>query len=45
MVALAASGHLRPRIQTFPLGQGLLALDELEAGRLTGRGVLLPGQH
>ncbi|MBW0100989.1 alcohol dehydrogenase catalytic domain-containing protein [Pseudonocardia sp. KRD291] len=45
VVALAASGHLRPQVQTFPLDQGLLALDELEAGRLTGRGVLLPEQN
>lgn len=42
VVALAASGHLRPVIQEFPLDQGLHALDELEAGRLSGRGVLRP---
>ncbi len=41
-VALAASGHLRPKIQEFALDQALTALDDLEAGRLSGRGVLLP---
>ena len=43
VVALASSGHLRPKIREFPLEQGLTALDELEAGRLSGRGVLRPG--
>lgn len=42
VVALASSGHLRPKIQEFPLDHGLTALDELEAGRLSGRGVLRP---
>lgn len=42
VVALARSGHLRPVVQTFPLDQALSALDQLEAGSLTGRGVLVP---
>jgi propanol-preferring alcohol dehydrogenase len=41
-VALATAGHLTPPIQRFPLTQGLTVFDELEAGRLTGRGVLVP---
>lgn len=43
VVALAADGHLRPEIQEFSLDQGVLAFDELEAGGLSGRGVLRPG--
>ncbi|MFR9807402.1 alcohol dehydrogenase catalytic domain-containing protein [Pseudonocardia sp. RS010] len=42
VVALAQSGHLRPAVQTFSLDQALRALDQLEAGSLTGRGVLVP---
>jgi propanol-preferring alcohol dehydrogenase len=45
VVALAMSGHLTPKIQTFPLGKALEALDELEAGHLSGRGVLLPADR
>jgi alcohol dehydrogenase, propanol-preferring len=43
VVELARSGHLRPAVQTFSLDQALFALDQLEAGSLTGRGVLVPG--
>lgn len=43
VVALATGGHLDPAIQRFQLDEGLAALDELEAGRLHGRAVLVPG--
>lgn len=44
VVALAAAGHLRPTIQEFALDEALTALDDLAAGRLTGRGVLIPAR-
>jgi alcohol dehydrogenase, propanol-preferring len=42
VVALAASGHLRPAVRTYALDEALTALDDLEAGRLSARGVLVP---
>jgi propanol-preferring alcohol dehydrogenase len=42
VVALAGAGHLAPAVQRFPLDRGLAVFDDLEAGRLTGRGVLVP---
>ncbi|MDN5854323.1 MAG: oxidoreductase, partial [Actinomycetia bacterium] len=42
VVALAAGGHLRPTVQTYGLDEALTALDDLEAGKLSRRGVLVP---
>lgn len=43
VVALATAGGLDPAVRRFPLERGLEALDELEAGRLRARAVLVPG--
>lgn len=43
VVDLARSGHLTPPVQRFPLKRALEVFDRLEAGELTGRGVLVPG--
>jgi propanol-preferring alcohol dehydrogenase len=43
VVALAQAGKLTPEVHRFPLEQALTALDELEAGRVRGRAVLIPG--
>ncbi|HVW42091.1 MAG TPA: alcohol dehydrogenase catalytic domain-containing protein [Amycolatopsis sp.] len=42
VVGLAQAGLLTPEIHRFSLEQGLTALDELEAGRVRGRAVLIP---
>jgi propanol-preferring alcohol dehydrogenase len=42
VVALATSGHLRPTVQPYGLDEALTALDDLEAGKLSRRGVLVP---
>lgn len=43
VVALASRGLLRPNIRTYSLNDAIAALDELEAGAINGRAVLLPG--
>ncbi|MFJ8816545.1 alcohol dehydrogenase catalytic domain-containing protein [Amycolatopsis thermoflava] len=43
VVGLARAGLLRPEIHRFPLDRALSAFDELEAGRMRGRAVLIPG--
>lgn len=43
VVALARENYLRPEVQMFSLERALEAFDALEAGRLTGRAVLIPG--
>jgi propanol-preferring alcohol dehydrogenase len=44
VVALARAGRSRPAVELFPLERALEAFDELEAGRLTGRAVLISGR-
>ena len=41
-LALAASGALRTRVATWPLEQAPAVLDDLRAGRIVGRAVLVP---
>lgn len=41
-LALAAAGQLRTRVETRPLEQAAAALDDLRAGRVVGRVVLVP---
>lgn len=43
LVALVRRGAVRLTTTTFPLDQINVALRQLEAGELTGRGILLPG--
>jgi propanol-preferring alcohol dehydrogenase len=43
VVALARSGGIRAQAQTFPLDAALRGYDDLEAGRVIGRAVALPG--
>ncbi|WP_245666705.1 zinc-binding dehydrogenase [Actinomadura latina] len=40
---LAARGLLRPDVTEFPLDRAMDAYREMEAGRLTGRAVIVPG--
>ncbi len=42
LVALAQQGSLRIPVETFPLDRAMHAYDELRAGRITGRGVVVP---
>lgn len=39
---LARAGHVRAHTQTFPLQQATQAYDQLTAGQLTGRAVIVP---
>ena len=39
---LAARGLIRPRVTTYPLDRAMDAYHDLEAGRLTGRAVIVP---
>ena len=43
VVALAEGGHLRTSVQRFPLSRVAEAYDELMAGRIRGRAVVVPG--
>jgi NAD+-dependent secondary alcohol dehydrogenase Adh1 len=42
LMALAAQGAVTVRTQTYPLASVNEAIDDLEAGRLHGRGILVP---
>jgi alcohol dehydrogenase, propanol-preferring len=42
-VALAKAGHVHSTVQAFGLEEAGLALAELEAGRVLGRAVVVPG--
>lgn len=42
LMALAAQGAVTVRTQTYPLASVNDAIDDLEAGRLHGRGILVP---
>jgi D-arabinose 1-dehydrogenase-like Zn-dependent alcohol dehydrogenase len=42
VVALAEAGHLRTSVQRFPLSRVAEAYDELVAGRIRGRAVVVP---
>lgn len=43
VLELAARNLIAPTITTFPLADGLSAYQQLEAGTLVGRGVIVPG--
>jgi NAD+-dependent secondary alcohol dehydrogenase Adh1 len=43
LVALAADGRVEMLTRTYPLEAVNDAMDDLEAGRLRGRGILVPG--
>lgn len=43
LVALAAAGHVRPRVETFSLADAATAYERLRAGTLAGRAVVIPG--
>jgi NAD+-dependent secondary alcohol dehydrogenase Adh1 len=43
LMALNAAGQVTMRTQTYPLDAVNDAMDDLEAGRLRGRGILVPG--
>lgn len=43
LVALAEAGHVRPRIETFPLARAGEAYERMKAGTLAGRAVVTPG--
>ena len=42
VIALAQEGRLTASIQRFPLDDASLAFDLLEAGKVSGRAVLIP---
>ncbi len=42
LMRLAAQGRVRLRTQTYPLTEANTAMDDLEHGRLPGRGILVP---
>lgn len=42
VIAMTRSGALKPVVRTFALSDALQALDQLEAGEIRGRAVLLP---
>jgi len=42
LMTLAAQGRVRLHTRTYPLGAVNEAMDDLEAGRLQGRGILVP---
>lgn len=42
VVAMYKAGQIKPEIETFPLEDGLEAYRRLEAGELSGRGVVVP---
>src|SRR5581483_10932119 len=42
LVALAAAGRVRPRVETFPLAKAAEAYDRMRAGTLAGRAVVTP---
>lgn len=42
VLALAAAGHIRPEIQTFPLKEAKAAYHALRGGTLLGRAVVVP---
>jgi NAD+-dependent secondary alcohol dehydrogenase Adh1 len=41
-MALAAAGRVEMLTQTYPLEAANEAMDDLDAGRLRGRGILVP---
>ena len=43
VIALGREGRLHAKLQRFPLGEAVDALDRLEAGEIAGRAVLIPG--
>jgi NAD+-dependent secondary alcohol dehydrogenase Adh1 len=42
LMVLAAQGRVRLHTRTYPLEQANQAMDDLDAGRLQGRGILIP---
>jgi propanol-preferring alcohol dehydrogenase len=42
VIALARQGHLRARVQTYPLDRALDAYDAMRTGALEGRAVIVP---
>jgi len=42
VIALAAAGHIRPRVERYPLADGAAAYAAMAAGELTGRAVVIP---
>lgn len=45
LMTLAARGKVRLHTRTYPLDAVNEAMDDLDAGRLQGRGILVPGTH
>ncbi len=44
LMTLAAQGKVKLHTRTYPLDAVNDAMDDLEAGRLQGRGILVPGR-
>jgi propanol-preferring alcohol dehydrogenase len=42
VIALAQAGRIQAHIERFPLANANAAYDKLEAGKLSGRGVVMP---
>ena len=42
LMALNAAGHVTMLTQTYPLDAVNYAINDLDAGRLRGRGILIP---
>jgi NAD+-dependent secondary alcohol dehydrogenase Adh1 len=42
LMTLAAQGKVRLHTRTYPLEEALGAMDDLDHGRLQGRGILIP---
>ena len=43
LAELAAQGKVELHTRTYPLPDANVAMDDLNAGRLQGRGILVPG--
>jgi propanol-preferring alcohol dehydrogenase len=45
VIALAAAGHITPRVERFSLDRATDAYAAMEAGQLEGRAVIVPGDR